>query len=105
MKNAPVIDQIFFLGPGNTPATASFDISWTPTGPVRKLTPGSNDPTDPTNLTAAFREAIVHGSFSVKEGNVTYSGAWHGSTGAGIDFAEIGTEQNGIFVHRHRRDH
>jgi hypothetical protein len=96
-----VTDAIFFLGPGTTPATASFDISWTPFGPVRDLTPGSSDPTDPTNLTAEFRDATVKGSFSVKEGDVTYEGSWQGSAGQGIDFAEIGHEQNGIFVHAH----
>jgi hypothetical protein len=103
VKNAPVTDQIYFLGPGTTPAIANFDISWTPTGPVRYLTPGSNNPTDPTNFKAAFREAIVRGSFSVKEGSVTYSGSWHGSTGAGVDFAEIGLERNGVFANAHAR--
>ena len=101
MKNAPVIDQIYFLGPGKTPASASFDISWTPTGAVRYMTPPPNAaPTDPTNFTGTFRNAVVKGSFSVKEGSVTYSGSWQGSTpGVDMDFAEIGIEQNGVFVH------
>lgn len=95
-------DAIYLLGPGTTPATASFDITWTPTGPVRFLRPGVNpQPTDPTNLTAAFRDASVRGSFSVKEGDVTYSGSWQGSAGAGIDFAEIGLEANGVFTRIH----
>lgn len=78
MENVPVTDQIYFLGPGTTPATASFTISWTPMGPVRFLTPGSTDPTDKTNFTAAFRDAFVN-----------------------VDFAEIGREQNGVFTRTH----
>lgn len=70
-------------------------------GPVRFLTPGSTDPTDKTNFTAAFRDAFVKGSFSVTEGRVKYSGTWQGSTGKGVDFAEIGREQNGVFTRTH----
>ncbi len=104
VQDAPVIDQLTFLGPGTEPATASFDIRWTPTGAERDLTPPANAaPTDPQNLTADFRLAQVEGSFTVKKGSVTYTGAWGGSTGAGIDFAEIGTEQNGIFTHAHHQ--
>jgi hypothetical protein len=98
VTGANVVDQIYFNGPGDAPAVANFDITWTPTGPLQHLTPTSNDPTDQTYFVGNFRQASVQGSFSVQLGTVTYSGTWGGSTNNGIDWATIGTERNGIFT-------
>lgn len=100
VRNAAVTDQGVFLGPGTTPAKASFEITWTPLGAARHLKPGPNVLlTDPTNFIATFRYASVTGTFRVESGGVTYTGSWAGSGGNGIDFAEIGVERNGVFMH------
>jgi len=71
VREIPVVDSTFFLGPGNTFATASFDLTWTASGPVEHFRPLSSDPKDPTNFAGEFRSAVVAGSFTVFEGDVT----------------------------------
>jgi hypothetical protein len=105
VKNARVTDNGAFLGPGTTPGAASFEISWTPTGEPRILSPHGREANDPSIITddahefsAVFRDARVKGSFTVTSGGITYTGSWQGTPGAGVDFAEIGVERNGVFA-------
>lgn len=97
VREIPVVDSTFFLGPGNTFATASFDLTWTASGPVEHFRPLSSDPKDPTNFAGEFRSAVVAGSFTVFEGDVTFTGT---VSSEGI-FAEMGRERNGSFLEEH----
>ena len=99
LQEIPLVDSTFFLGPGNTFVTANLDVTWTSSGPVQHFRPLSTDPADPTNFAAEFRSAVATGSFTVFEGNTTFTSA--GASSDGI-FAELGTERNGVFLHRER---
>lgn len=100
VREIPVVDNTFFLGPGNTFATASFDLTWTASGPVEHFRPLSSDPKDPTNFAGEFRAAVVAGSFTVFEGDVTFTGT---ASSEGI-FAEMGRERNGSFLKEEQDD-
>ncbi len=95
VQEIPLVDNTFFLGPGNTFVTANLDVTWTASGPVEHFRPLSSDPTDPTNFAAEFRPALATGSFSVFQGDATFTSA--GASSDGI-FAEMGTERNGFFL-------
>jgi hypothetical protein len=99
MDHVRVTDSFSFLGPVEVPASASFGISWEATGPVRHLVPGSDDPTDPTNLSGTFRDARATGTFSARSitqpGGVPFS--IEGAPGVAV-WAELGKERNGRFV-------
>jgi hypothetical protein len=93
----PVIDNYFFLGPGDDPSTVSLDVSWTSYGKERHLRPGSSDPTDPTNFAGEFRFATATGSFSGSNPDEGFTFQADDASSEGI-FAEMGTERNGFFV-------
>lgn len=96
VENFPVVDSFVFLGPTEVPATVSFDVTWTATGGVTHFTPGSSDPTDPTNFEGEFRLATATGSFSGRNSDgFKFSAA--NSTSEGV-FAEMGKERNGVFL-------
>jgi hypothetical protein len=99
IEELPVIDAFTFLGSVEVPATASYDIRWEATGPVRHLDPGSDDPTDPTNLSGIFRDVTATGTFSAT--SITHPGGGpfsiHGAVGVAI-WGELGNERNGRFV-------
>ena len=84
-----------FLGPGTEFASATFDITWTPTGKVHHFRPGSSDPTDPSDFAAEIRFATATGSFTVVQNGVTFT--INNASSAGV-FAEMGTERNGLFL-------
>lgn len=85
-----------FLGDHPVQGTVSFEVTWTANGPVRHLTPGSSDPTDPTNLAAEFRDAIPTATFSGSNADgFSFTGS---ATGDGNIFSEFGHEQNGSFL-------
>ena len=78
----------------------SYEINFTATGPMRRLRPSSDDPTDPTSLSAQFRDALGTGTFSAS--SVTELGGDPFSiTGAfastELTWAEMGTMRNGWF--------
>jgi hypothetical protein len=89
------IDNTFFFGPGTEFASATFDVTWTPTGKVQHFRPGSDDPTDPSNFAADIRFATATGSFTVVQNGVTFT--INNASSAGV-FAEMGTERNGSFL-------
>jgi hypothetical protein len=90
-----VIDSGFFLGPGTDYASATIDITWTPSGKVNHFRPGSTDPTDPSDFSAEFRDATAVGDFTVLLNGVTFTIT--GATSSGV-FAEMGNEKNGSFL-------
>ena len=90
-----VIDNGTFLGPGTDYASATIDITWTPDGKVTHFSPGSTNPTDPTNFSGEFRHAIAEGNFTVLLKGVTFTMTGVSSRGV---FAEMGHERNGVFL-------
>jgi hypothetical protein len=101
VENLDVIDIFFFGNPGPwVPGVVSYEINFTATGEMRHLRPSSDDPLDPTNLTAQFRDAFASGTFSAE--SVTEPGGEPFSfTGAfastEFTWAEIGMMRNGWF--------
>jgi hypothetical protein len=94
VENASVIDDFQFLSPGGVPATVSFDMTWTASGPVMHFQPQSSDSTDPANFAAEFRLATATGTFSGSESGFSFTGT---GSSEGV-FAEMGTERNGFFL-------
>jgi len=98
MTDAPTPDFFVFLGDHPVSGTVSFTVTWTATSTVHHLTPGSSDPTDPTNFAAEFRDAAPSATFS---GSNADGFSFSGSAGPdGNLFSEFGHEQNGSFVSR-----
>jgi hypothetical protein len=95
LTEAATIDNTFFFGPGTDYSSATFDITWTPSGDVQHFRPGSSNPTDPTNFAAEIRFATATGSFTVIRNGVTFT--INNATSAGV-FAEMGRERNGSFL-------
>jgi hypothetical protein len=99
VEDLPVVDSFQILSGTETPATASFDYTWTATGPPRHLVPASNDPTDLRNFAAQFK---------LVDGTGTFSGVTETAFGSGVPFSfegtgsvlwgEMGQEQNGSFL-------
>ena len=93
----PVIDSFEFLGQNSVPATVSFSITWTATGKSRHLTPGSPDPTDPSNFAGdIYFRTVATGSFSGSEEGFRFQSD-PGASSEGV-FAEMGMERNGSFL-------
>ena len=100
VEDLDVIDSFVIFGPDEVPATVSYELEFTPTGAMRHLRPSSDDPTDPTNLTAQFRDALATGTFSAS--SLTEPGGDPFSitaTFASSEFtwAEMGMMRNGWF--------
>ncbi len=96
VSDIPVVDSFVIFGETEVAATVSFDITWTPVSDVRRLTPGSDDPTDPTNFAAELQFAVATGSFSGSNAE-GFSFTATGASSEGI-FAEMGHERNGRFL-------
>jgi hypothetical protein len=97
MDDVQVVDSFQFLGENSVPATVSFDLTWTASGPRHHYKPGSSDPTDPTFFDGKFRGAEVTGSFSGSNADGFTFTSDPGVTAEG-SFAELGTERNGSFI-------
>jgi hypothetical protein len=99
VHDLPVVDSFQIFGPVEVPATASYAIRWEATGAVRHLDPSSDDPSDPTNLSATFRDVTATGTFSAS--SITHPGGGpfsiHGVIGVAV-WGELGNERNGRFV-------
>jgi hypothetical protein len=94
IERASVLDDFQFFAPASVPATVSYRITWTATGPTQHFQPQSSDPTDPTNFAADFRPATATITFSASELGFSVTGT---GTSEGI-FAEMGRERNGLFL-------
>ena len=95
LTEAGTIDNTFIFGPGTEYSSATFDLTWTPSGEVQHFRPGSSNPTDPSNFAAEMRFATATGSFTVIRNGVTFT--INNATSAGV-FAEMGRERNGSFL-------
>ena len=76
---------------GETPATVSFQMTWRGGGGRRRLAAAS-----PAFAGWFFRHARAHGTFSGAEDGFSFASA--APTRARSTFAELGTEQNGLFL-------
>ena len=97
LEDVSIIDSFQFLGENSVPATVSFDITWTGSGPRHHFKSGSNDPTDPTNFNGKFRFGVATGTFSGSNSDGFSFTSDPGASSQGI-FAEIGIERNGSYV-------
>ena len=95
LTEAATIDNTFIFGPGTEYSSATFDLTWTPSGEVQHFRPGSSNPTDPSDFAAEMRFATATGSFTVIRNGVTFT--INNATSAGV-FAEMGRERNGSFL-------
>jgi hypothetical protein len=96
MTNAPTPDFFVFLGDHSVAGSVSFEVTWTASSGVRKIRPGSDDPTDPTNFAAQFRNADPTATFSGSNADgFSFSGS---ATPEGNLFSEFGHERNGSFL-------
>ena len=103
LENVPVVDQGSFpAGTGTTPATVSFDITYTKSGAPRHVRPISRDPLSPFNWAGEMWTATNSGTFSVAYNDKTFSaqGAFSSDFLPAGNFGEMGTERNGSFVER-----
>jgi hypothetical protein len=97
MNDVPTPDFFVFLGDSSVPGHVSFSVTWTATGGERHITPGSSDPTDPTDLAAEFRNATPSATFSgANADGFSFAGT---ASPDGNLFSEFGHERNGVFLH------
>jgi hypothetical protein len=95
LENVGEVDNVFLGGPGQTFSLVNIDITWSRFGEVQQFTPGSSVATDPTNFAGRFRSANAVAILSGSQSGFTFSST--DATSAGV-FAEVGKEQNGIFI-------
>lgn len=103
LENVPVVDQGSFpAGTGTTPATVSFDITYTKSGAPRHVRPTSRDPVSPFNWAGEMWTATNSGTFSVAYNDKSFSaqGTFSSDFLPAGNFGEMGTERNGSFVER-----
>jgi hypothetical protein len=112
LENVPTVDAITFPPPAQdvpgispfqlTPATVSFDITYTKTGNPHRIRPATDDPLSPLNWAGKMWDATNSGTFSLayNDGSFTASGSFDSSG----NFGEMGTERNGFFVHQDERN-
>ena len=105
VESASVVDDLQRFGGANIPATISFDITWTATGPRDHYRSGSTDPTDPRNFDGKFRIALATGTLSGSNAEgfsfatVDSASTAKVSSVLGIPgWAEMGIERNGSFL-------
>ena len=99
VDDLPVVDSFQILSGTDSPATASFDYTWTATGSPRHLVPASSDPTDRRNLAAEFKFVNGTGTFSGVTETAFGSGVPFSFEGTGsVLWGEMGQEQNGSFL-------
>jgi hypothetical protein len=92
-----VIDSFQFGGPNSVPATVNFKIKWDAIGPRELHGRGKAvAPTDPAAFLGRFAKARSTASFSGSELGFSF----RSNPGVNTDrtFAELGPEQNGIFL-------
>ena len=103
LENVSVVDQGSFpAGTGTTPATVSFDITYTKSGAPRHVRPISRDPLSPFNWAGEMWTATNSGTFSVAYNDKSFlaQGTFSSDFLPAGNFGEMGTERNGSFVER-----
>ncbi len=103
LKNALVVDQFRIpggagnnLGIAGVPATISFDITYSKSGPAHRVAPSTRDPLSPYNWEGKMWDATNSGTFSVAYSDGSFSA--QGSFDSAGNFGEMGFERNGVFV-------
>ena len=96
VKNLSVADEIAFPGPTRTPATVTFDITYTKSGEARRVRPTSDDPLSGFTWAGKMSPATNSGTFSVAYNDGSFSAK--GSFSSSGNFGEMGTERNGTFL-------
>src|ERR1700741_2393957 len=103
LENVPVVDPGSFpAGTGPTPATVSFDITYTKSGAPRHVRPISRDPLSPFNWAGEMWTSTHSCTFSVAYNDKSFSaqGTFSSDFLPAGNFGEMGTERNGSFVER-----
>lgn len=102
LENVPVVDQGSFpMGTGTTPATVSFDITYTKKPhSSRDVHPRSHDPLSPFTWAGEMSMATNVGTFSVeyKDKSFMAQGSFRSDFLPAGNFGEMGTERNGASV-------
>lgn len=101
LEKVPVVDQGSFpAGTGTTPATVTFDITYTKSGEARKVRPTSHDPLSPFTWAGEMWIATNSGTFSVEynDKSFTAQGSFSSNFLPAGNFGEMGMERNGSFV-------
>ena len=92
-QSVPVIDDASLPTPAQLPATVGFHLTWKANAPRRKLGhPHSAAPTDPDAFLGRLAHARATGAFSGSETGFVFQGNGKST------FAELGTDQNGVFL-------
>jgi hypothetical protein len=120
LENVPTVDAFTFPPPlppvpenGISPVTlipakVSFDVTYTKTDGVqpRPIRPESHDPLSPLNWAGKMWDATNSGTFSLayNDGTFSASGSFDSVSSSGVNFGEMGTERNGVFVGREEED-
>jgi hypothetical protein len=102
LEDLSVVDSFQIFSGVEVPATVSYDITWTATGRLRRLFPGSTDAADPTAFAGRFRLATATGTFSgsssTMPGGTSFS--FSGPASSEALWSEMGMERNGVFLTR-----
>ena len=96
LRTQPLVDTFVFGGSLAISASADIDVVWRATGePVERGEGAAADPTSPAAFAGRFAEARCVGTASAVETGVSFE---TGELTTDAFFAELGTEQNGIFL-------
>jgi hypothetical protein len=110
LENVPTVDAFSFPPPPVArpengispykliPARVSFHVVYKRKKPEkwRRIHRGSRDPLSPLNWAGKMWDATNTGNFSVMYNDKTFSA--HGNFESGLNFGEMGTERNGVFL-------
>ena len=97
VEDIQVIENYVLFGPNTTPTTLSFHIEWQATGPfVDRGKDATVSPTDPAAFLGRFAVARSTAKFEASEFGFSFRSDPGASTDRG--FAEMGREQNGVFL-------
>lgn len=97
VKDVPVVESFIFGGPNNVPAIVSMDVDWDAVeAPMDRGLGASVPASDPGAFLGRFARARAVGSFSGSALGFDFRSRRGASSDQG--FAEIGTEQNGVFL-------
>jgi hypothetical protein len=97
LRDFPLIDTFTFLGPNDTPAVLNMTIEWEAIDEPVDLGSGTTvSPDDPAAFLGRFAQARSTAHFSGRQLGFSFRSDPGVSTDEG--YAEIGTEQNGIFL-------
>ena len=96
LRNLPLVETFQVFGPLAIPAQVDMDVRWQVTGDAVELGEGSDaDPTSPAAFNGSFAETDCTGWASAIETGFSFD---TGKLTATDFFAEMGVQQNGVFL-------